>query len=190
VRRFGGGKLNQLSAQVGAHGLLAMVVLRLVPVAPFTLVNLVVGASRISLRDCLLGTAIGMLPSIVIAASLVDRIGALVREPGAVTVGLLVLVLMLPATVLLLLRRQRKRKAARAETAGAALAMAAGSAPAEQASVVNHAHANPDRHPALGPRPHAHGPGRPGEPKADAHGQASSTRGQDGAKPCEEETCR
>ncbi|MGN5480121.1 TVP38/TMEM64 family protein [Cupriavidus basilensis] len=62
MQRFGGRRLNRLSQRVGQHGVLAMVALRLVPVAPFTLVNLVVGASRIRLRDCLLGTAIGMSP--------------------------------------------------------------------------------------------------------------------------------
>lgn len=112
VRRFGGHRLNRLSQQVGKHGVLAMVVLRLVPLAPFTLVNLVVGASRISLRDCLLGTAIGMLPGIVLSASLVDRIAAVARNPGMATFALLGLVLLLPVAVLLLLRRRRRRHAA------------------------------------------------------------------------------
>ncbi|MGO4304333.1 VTT domain-containing protein [Cupriavidus sp. RAF12] len=111
VRRFGGRRLNRLSQQVGQHGLLAMVVLRLVPVAPFTLVNLAVGASRISLRDCLLGTAIGMTPGIIISASLVDRIAAVARNPGALTFALLALVLLVPATVLWVLRRRRRRHA-------------------------------------------------------------------------------
>ncbi|CAG9180029.1 VTT domain-containing protein [Cupriavidus respiraculi] len=114
VRRFGGKRLNALSKQVGQHGVLAMVVLRLVPVAPFTLVNLVVGASRISFRDCLLGTALGMTPGIVISASLVDRIAAAARNPGPLTFALLLLVLLIPISALLILRRKRKRQAAAA----------------------------------------------------------------------------
>jgi len=117
VRRFGGRKLNRLSQQVGQHGLLAMVVLRLVPVAPFTLVNLVVGASRIRLRDCLLGTAIGMSPGIVISASLVDRIAAVANNPGVATFALLALVLLVPATVFVLLRRRRRRHERAAQAA-------------------------------------------------------------------------
>ena len=114
VRRFGGKRLNALSKQVGQHGVLAMVVLRLVPVAPFTLVNLVVGASRISFRDCLLGTALGMTPGIVISASLVDRIAAAARNPGPLAFALLLLVLLIPISALLILRRKRKRQAAAA----------------------------------------------------------------------------
>ncbi len=103
---------------------LAMVVLRLVPVAPFTLVNLVAGASRIRLRDCLLGTAIGMTPGILITASLVDRIAAVAKDPGAGTFALLALVLLIPITVAVLLRRRRKRRerAANAELHAAATA--------------------------------------------------------------------
>ncbi len=112
VQRFGGRRLNRLSQQVGQHGLLAMVVLRLVPVAPFTLVNLVVGASRIRLRDCLLGTAIGMLPGILLSASLVDRIAAAARNPGAQSFAWLALVLVIPAGIWWALRRRRRRQPA------------------------------------------------------------------------------
>ncbi|WP_011299334.1 VTT domain-containing protein [Cupriavidus necator] len=110
VRRFGGRRLNRLSQRVGQHGVLAMVALRLVPVAPFTLVNLVVGASRIRLRDCLLGTAIGMSPGIIVSASLVDRIAAVARNPGALTFAWLALVLLVPVCVWVLLRRRRERR--------------------------------------------------------------------------------
>lgn len=110
VQRFGGRRLNRLSQRVGQHGVLAMVALRLVPVAPFTLVNLVVGASRIRLRDCLLGTAIGMSPGIIVSASLVDRIAAVAHNPGAATFALLALVLLVPASLWLLLRRRRQRR--------------------------------------------------------------------------------
>ncbi|RZT31349.1 VTT domain-containing protein [Cupriavidus agavae] len=121
VQRFGGTRLNRLSQQVGQHGLLAMVVLRLVPVAPFTLVNLVVGASRIRLRDCLLGTAIGMTPGILLSASLVNRIAAAARDPNAITFALLGLVLLIPAGLWWVLRRRRRRRSdAAAQAAEAA----------------------------------------------------------------------
>ncbi len=106
VQRFGGEQLNALSRQIGNHGLLAMVVLRLMPIAPFTLVNLVVGASRIRLRDCLLGTVIGMLPGILIAAALVDRVAALAQRPNGWTAALLAAVLVLPGMGVVALRRR------------------------------------------------------------------------------------
>ncbi|WP_353189258.1 VTT domain-containing protein [Pandoraea pnomenusa] len=106
VRRFGGHHLNKLSQQIGNHGLLAMIVLRLMPLAPFTLVNLVVGASRIRLRDCLLGTVIGMSPGILVAAALVDRIAAVAQRPSGATAALLAAVLVLPGMGIVLLKRR------------------------------------------------------------------------------------
>jgi phospholipase D1/2 len=108
LRRFGGRRLNRVSHQLRKHGVVAMVVLRLMPIAPFSLVNLVIGASRISLRDCLLGTALGMLPGILVSAWLVDRVAAAAREPGLLTFALLALALLLPASLLLVLRRRRR----------------------------------------------------------------------------------
>ncbi|RDK11230.1 VTT domain-containing protein [Cupriavidus lacunae] len=113
VRRFGGRGLNRVSHQLGKHGVVAMVVLRLMPIAPFSLVNLVVGASRISLRDCLIGTALGMLPGIVVSALLVNRVAAAAHDPGLVTFALLALVLLVPGSLLVLLRRRRRRNVAR-----------------------------------------------------------------------------
>jgi phosphatidylserine/phosphatidylglycerophosphate/cardiolipin synthase-like enzyme/endonuclease/exonuclease/phosphatase family metal-dependent hydrolase/uncharacterized membrane protein YdjX (TVP38/TMEM64 family) len=106
VRRFGGRHLNAVSQQIGNHGLLAMIVLRLMPLAPFMLVNFVVGASRIRLRHCLLGTAIGMAPGILIAAALVDRVAALAQRPSGMTAALLMAVLVLPGLGVAALKRR------------------------------------------------------------------------------------
>jgi uncharacterized membrane protein YdjX (TVP38/TMEM64 family) len=56
--------LNQLSRRLARHGLDAIIFLRIVPILPFTLVNLVAGASHLRFRDYALGTMIGMTPGI------------------------------------------------------------------------------------------------------------------------------
>ncbi|WP_150685198.1 VTT domain-containing protein [Pandoraea iniqua] len=112
VQRFGGRRLNALSRQIGDHGLLAMIVLRLMPLAPFTLVNLVVGASRIRLRDCLLGTVIGITPGILIAAALVDRVTALAQRPNGWTAVLFAVVLVIPGLGIVALKRRIGGKSA------------------------------------------------------------------------------
>jgi phosphatidylserine/phosphatidylglycerophosphate/cardiolipin synthase-like enzyme/uncharacterized membrane protein YdjX (TVP38/TMEM64 family) len=56
--------------------------LRLIPIAPFTVINLLAGASRVKLRDFLLGTLIGMGPGTVLICFSVDRArAALAGEP-------------------------------------------------------------------------------------------------------------
>jgi uncharacterized membrane protein YdjX (TVP38/TMEM64 family) len=47
--------------------------LRLIPIAPFTVINLVAGASGVNLRDFLVGSVIGMGPGIVLICLSVDR---------------------------------------------------------------------------------------------------------------------
>ncbi|KWF36721.1 hypothetical protein WL88_00585 [Burkholderia diffusa] len=82
VRRLAGARANRLSEHIGRRGVVAMAVLRLLPVAPFTIVNLVAGASHIGLRDFLVGTAIGMLPGIVLTVTFAHQLTAAFSHPG------------------------------------------------------------------------------------------------------------
>ncbi len=82
VRRLAGRRLDRISRHFAARGVLASAALRLVPIAPFGVVNLVAGASHIRARDFLLGTAIGMAPGALLLAVLGDRALAALRDPG------------------------------------------------------------------------------------------------------------
>jgi len=90
VRRLGGARLNTLSRWLRHRGLLAMLTVRLVPVAPFTVVNLVAGASHIRFRDFLLGTVFGMLPGATAITVFSDRLAAAVHHPSIANIALLV----------------------------------------------------------------------------------------------------
>jgi len=81
VRRLAGARANRLSERIGRRGVVAMAVLRLLPIAPFTVVNLVAGASHIGLRDFLVGTAIGMLPGIVLTVTFAHQLTAALSHP-------------------------------------------------------------------------------------------------------------
>jgi phosphatidylserine/phosphatidylglycerophosphate/cardiolipin synthase-like enzyme/uncharacterized membrane protein YdjX (TVP38/TMEM64 family) len=85
VRRLAGVRLNAITGRLARQGVLAIAVLRLLPVGHYSVVNAVAGASRIPLSDFLLGTAIGVAPMIVLAFSFVDRARAAFLEPGPVT---------------------------------------------------------------------------------------------------------
>jgi len=89
VRRLAGARLNELSRRLGNGGVLAVLVLRLVPVAPFTLVNLVSGATHLRARDFLLGTALGMTPGILAVTVFSDRLADALWHPSAATLALL-----------------------------------------------------------------------------------------------------
>jgi uncharacterized membrane protein YdjX (TVP38/TMEM64 family) len=80
VRRLAGGRVNRLSRSLRRHGLVAVITLRIVPVAPFVVINLVMGVSQIHFRHYVLGTMIGMLPGILAITVFVDRILLAIRE--------------------------------------------------------------------------------------------------------------
>ena len=92
VRRVAGRRINDLSRRIAKRGLLAMLFVRIVPVAPFSIINLVAGTSHLRFRDFLLGTILGLLPGTILISFFVDRIVAAVRHPGPVTFALLALV--------------------------------------------------------------------------------------------------
>jgi uncharacterized membrane protein YdjX (TVP38/TMEM64 family) len=81
-----GPRLNRVRRSIVARGVLAMAAVRLVPIAPFTLVNLVAGASRIRFGDYVLGTALGMIPGITMMSALGFQIWTIVMEPTAANV--------------------------------------------------------------------------------------------------------
>lgn len=76
---------------VRKRGLLAVVTFRLLPIAPFTLVNLAAGASGIRFIDFLAGTLIGMLPGLVLMSIMGDRIVRILSEPSAGDIAIVVL---------------------------------------------------------------------------------------------------
>jgi len=82
VRRASGRRLNELSRKIARQGILAVAAVRFVPVAPFTLVNLVAGASHVRFRDFLLGTGIGVTPGVLGIVLLEASLEELIRRPG------------------------------------------------------------------------------------------------------------
>jgi phospholipase D1/2 len=106
VRRFAGRRINRLSRQLARRGIVAMTVLRMLPVAPFTVVNVVAGASQISLRDYLLGTFLGMAPGICATVLFADGIADAVRSPDLGNLTFLAVVVAVVVAASLLLRQQ------------------------------------------------------------------------------------
>ncbi|MFL6797345.1 MAG: VTT domain-containing protein [Xanthobacteraceae bacterium] len=106
-----GPRLNRIRRVIARRGVLAIAAIRMVPVAPFTLVNLVAGASRIRFSDFMLGTVLGMAPGIVLMSLLGSRLASLLTEPTPSNIALLIAAVLgwigLTLTVQALLRRAR-----------------------------------------------------------------------------------
>jgi len=86
LRNLMGRRLNTISRRLAVRGVWSIAALRMVPVAPFTFVNLGAGASHIRFQDYLIGTALGMAPGIMVMTLLGDRLASLWREPSTANV--------------------------------------------------------------------------------------------------------
>lgn len=81
VRRFAGSLINRLSQKLSESGVTTVITFRIVPVAPFSVINLIAGVSKIQLKDFALGTLVGMVPGVMAIVLLADRISASLQTP-------------------------------------------------------------------------------------------------------------
>ncbi|HYD32524.1 MAG TPA: VTT domain-containing protein [Azospirillaceae bacterium] len=81
VRRLAGPAVARVSRRLAERGIVTVAVLRIVPVAPFTVVNLVAGVSHLRFRDYLIGTVVGMAPGTLALSAFGGQIERVVRNP-------------------------------------------------------------------------------------------------------------
>lgn len=99
----------RLRAHVVGHGFAAVALVRLVPIAPYSVVSLVAGVARLRRAGYLLGTAVGMAPGVVLYALFADRARAAVLDPHPLTWLALVAAIALMALAALLARLHARR---------------------------------------------------------------------------------
>ena len=83
VRRLSGPRIDRLARNLARRGVLSIAAVRIVPVAPFAVVNLVAGSSHIRLRDFLLGTLLGMAPGTLALALAAETVVRAAQHPSA-----------------------------------------------------------------------------------------------------------
>ncbi|WP_342240092.1 VTT domain-containing protein [Inquilinus sp. OTU3971] len=93
LRAVMGPRLHRIRDGIARRGVIAVATIRLVPIAPFTLVNLVAGAARIPILDFTLGTAIGLAPGLLVLSTLGDRLLSILRDPSLAEIGVLLAVI-------------------------------------------------------------------------------------------------
>jgi phosphatidylserine/phosphatidylglycerophosphate/cardiolipin synthase-like enzyme/uncharacterized membrane protein YdjX (TVP38/TMEM64 family) len=106
VRRLAGRHVNRLSQRLARHGLTAILIVRILPVAPFTIVNIMAGASEVRFRDFILATFLGMLPGLVLMTLFGDRLHSALEDPRAESFIILVVLAAALVLVMAWLRRR------------------------------------------------------------------------------------
>ena len=77
-----GRRFTRISRRIKDKGILAVAAIRMVPIAPFTVVNLLAGASRIRLRDYTIGTLLGLIPGLLVIAPLGRQAYEVLTDPS------------------------------------------------------------------------------------------------------------
>jgi phosphatidylserine/phosphatidylglycerophosphate/cardiolipin synthase-like enzyme len=110
VRKFSGGLINRVNRRLSQTGLAAVIFFRIIPVAPFSIINLIAGISAISLRDFFLGTLIGIIPGIIAIGLITDRLTQSLRQPDLYSFIALFTVIVFLGAGLVGFRRWFKRR--------------------------------------------------------------------------------
>jgi len=74
LRQFTGRHLERVAKRLVRHGVVSVALVRLLPIAPFTVVNLVAGGMGLRTSTFLLGTVLGLAPDVVLLSVLADAL--------------------------------------------------------------------------------------------------------------------
>lgn len=113
LRRLLGPRVERWNRQIARGGVIAMIIMRVLPVAPFSVVNLIAGALQVGFRNYLIGTLVGMAPGILVTVTFAHHLAETVRRPsiGAITVLAVVASLLIGSAIGLQRMFERKRNA-------------------------------------------------------------------------------
>lgn len=90
LRDLAGPRINKIDKKFAENGIFGVAVIRMIPIAPFSLVNLVAGISSIKIMHFLAGTFLGMLPPMIVKAVVGGSIADIFRDPTPKHIAFLV----------------------------------------------------------------------------------------------------
>ena len=98
IERMGGTRVSKIVYSLERNGTLAVFLLRKIP-APFLIANIVAGASRVSYRDFIVGTLLGMSAIVVALAGFGYQLTNVLHSPSPMTTLGAVVVVGIPLTL-------------------------------------------------------------------------------------------
>lgn len=110
LMNYGGMHMTGLSRYLSRRGIRAMTLINLLPLAPFTLTNMMAGAFHIKFRDYMIGSTLGIVPGLAAVTLLGSQLGALVTAGDHRDVLLALAGLGIGILLLFVLRQYSRRK--------------------------------------------------------------------------------
>ena len=97
--------LNTIANKLQGGGIYSVVVMRMLPIAPYTIVNLFAGSLGIRFSDFIMGSFIGLLPGMLTTVVLGDRLLVALRHFNWTNLGIVIALAAACIITALLLRR-------------------------------------------------------------------------------------
>lgn len=110
VQRLLGRKWKRVERELGKSGVMAVAAIRLLPIAPFTIVNIVSGAFKVPIWDYFLGSLLGLAPGILVTNFFAHQFARAIRNPGVGSYTLLGVSILVVVLAAIWLRRKFKSK--------------------------------------------------------------------------------
>ena len=95
LRAVIGPRLKRVQRRIVKGGVVTIAAIRLVPIAPFTVVNIVAGASEIRFGPFLAGTILGMAPGWILMSALGHQLARIATGPTAGDIALLAMLILI-----------------------------------------------------------------------------------------------
>lgn len=105
LRKSLDGTIDRVDKAMSDRGIVTIATIRMIPLAPFTLVNLAAGAVGVRFRDYMLGTAVGLAPGVSVICIFGRQVRAFWHDPNPKTVILIVTIGIVWIGMSLLLQR-------------------------------------------------------------------------------------
>jgi uncharacterized membrane protein YdjX (TVP38/TMEM64 family) len=90
TKQLFGARMERIEKAFSRQGVVGVAAVRMVPLAPFTVVNLAAGAIGVRFRDYMLGTALGLAPGITVISLFGNQVKSIWRRPSVSSVLLAV----------------------------------------------------------------------------------------------------
>ena len=105
LRRLAGDKFERVTEAWRGHGLVGSIAVSIAPVAPFVVVGMVAGATRIKLWHYLSGIAVGMLPGTIATTMFANEISNAIDDPSKINYWVIAAVILVLVALTLFSRR-------------------------------------------------------------------------------------
>ena len=105
-----GNKVEGAIDSLGREGVIAVMTLRLLPIAPFAVINLALGALKFNFWHMILGSLLGMLPGIILINYFETSIVKLFKNPAPQDVVFIAVSILLLLALFVILRKWSQRQ--------------------------------------------------------------------------------